>query len=108
MNSTLRSSMLAAAIFAMPLTGFAQSNAPIANMGSNKSVTAPPSGTPGSQMAPADSNVTPKIPSTTERNPDVPGATGNAVVPGTNSTVAGDRAATVGTKTGTSSTGSGK
>jgi hypothetical protein len=34
------------------------------------------------------------------KNPDVPGATGNSIVPGDNSTIAGDAAATIMQRTG--------
>jgi hypothetical protein len=104
--------MLAAAIFAAPLAGFAQSNNPTANLGANKSDTAtsPTADTPTSTLHSGDAKAVPAMPNSAAQNPHVPGATGQAVVPGTNSTVAGDRPATANSKTGGagSSSGSGK
>jgi hypothetical protein len=112
MTSMLRNSMLAAAIFAAPLTAFAQSNNPTANLGSNKSTTATPptADTRSSTLHTGDANATPHAPGAAAQNPHVPGATGKTVVPGTTSTVAGDRSSTANAKTGSSATsdGSGK
>jgi hypothetical protein len=112
MTSMLRNSMLAAAIFAAPLTAFAQSNNPTANLGSNNSATATPTtvDSPSSRLHTGDANATPPMSGTAVQNPHVPGATGKAVVPGTMSTVAGDRPSTANAKTGASaaSDGSGK
>lgn len=103
MSSTLRTAMLAAAILASPLTAFAQSNNPTGNLGSNSSVTAtaPTANSHAvSGVNTADANANAKMPTAMEKSPVVPGATGRTVVPGSNSTVAGDRAGTVDTKTG--------
>jgi hypothetical protein len=104
---TMRTTILAAAMLVTPLMVFAQSNNPTANMGVNQSPTSSGTNAPGSGMTAADANAVPKQPSGAAMNPRVPGATGQAVVPGTNSTVAGDRPATANSKT-ESATGSGK
>ena len=112
MTLTLRTSMLAAAILAAPLAAFAQSNNPTGNLGSNNSATATPptADTPSSGLHTGDANAIPPAPSAAAQNPHVPGATGQTVVPGTTSTVAGDRPATGNAKTGGAnpSDGSGK
>jgi hypothetical protein len=112
MTSTLRTSMLAAAIVASPLIALAQGNNPTGNLGSNDSVTATPptANSPASGLHAADANATPQMTAGAERNQRVPGATGQTVVPGTTSTIAGDRQGTLATKTGTAaaSDGSGK
>jgi hypothetical protein len=113
MTSMLRNSMLAAAIFAVPLAASAQSNNPTANLGSNKSVTAAPqtADSQSSTMRTGDANATPPAHSTAAQNPHIAGATGKTVVPGTTSTVAGDRPSTANAKTGSSTAsdgGSGK
>jgi hypothetical protein len=101
MTLTIRTSMLAAAIFAAPLTVFAQSNNPTANLGSNKSSTATSqtADTPSSALHSGDTTATLAMPSAAAQNPHVPGATGQAVIPGSTSTVAGDRSATTTSKT---------
>jgi hypothetical protein len=101
MTSTIRTSLLVAAIFAAPLAAFAQSNNPMGNLGSNGSTTATPptANSPSSGMHTGDANAMPKPATGAAQNPHVPGATGQTVVPGTNSTVAGDRSATVNSKT---------
>jgi hypothetical protein len=47
-------------------------------------------------------------PSAAAKNNTAPGATGRTVVPGSNSTVAGDQSGTSAAKTGQTNTGSGK
>jgi len=104
MTSTLRTVMLAATILAAPFAAFAQSNNPAGNMGSNSSVTATPptANSTAAGMNTGDVKATAKTPGAMERSPSVPGATGNTVVPGSNSTVAGDHAGTANAKTGQS------
>jgi hypothetical protein len=111
MSSTLRISMLAAAILGTPLLAFAQSNNPTGNMGSNSSATATPPNADShaaSGMNTGDANATAKKPTMTDKSTTVPGATGRTVVPGSTSTVSGDHAGTAATKTGQTGTGSGK
>jgi hypothetical protein len=111
MTSTLRNAMLAATIFATPFAAFAQSNNPTGNMGSNSSVTATPptANSPAAAMNTGDVKATAKTPTAMERSPSVPGATGRTVVPGSNSTVAGDHSGTAESKTGQAGgTGGGK
>ena len=100
MTPMLRTSILTAAIFAAPLAAFAQSN-PAGNLGSNSSptATAPTANAPGVPMHAADATAATRPPSAAAQNPHVPGATGQTVIPGSNSTVAGDRAATATSKT---------
>jgi hypothetical protein len=100
MTSMLRNSILSAAILAAPLAAFAQSN-PTGNLGSNNSATAtkPTADARSSPLHAADANAAKRPPNAAAQNPHVPGATGQTVVPGTNSTVAGDRAATATSKT---------
>jgi hypothetical protein len=108
---TMRTTMLAAAMIATPFMAFAQSNNPTANMGTNKSSTAPSTSAPAAGMTSADTNATTTSPTGAAMSPRVPGATGQTVVPGSNSTVAGDRPATANSKTGgggVSDGGSGK
>ncbi len=109
MTSTLRNALLAAAIIAVPLTGFAQSSNPAGNLGSNNSTTASPStaNAPSSTLHSGDAKSTPPMPSAAAQNPHVPGATGKTVVPGTTSTIAGDRGSTANAKTGTAATSDG-
>jgi hypothetical protein len=98
---TVRTAILAAAIFAAPFTAFAQSNNPAGNLGSNSSptATAPTANAPGVPLHAADASAATRPPSASAQNPHVPGATGNTVVKGTNSTVAGDSSATATSKT---------
>jgi hypothetical protein len=95
--------LLAASIMAIPLAGaLAQSN-PTGNLGSNQSTTASP-GTADNKAASglntADVNAKPPIPPAGAMNSTTPGATGTTVVPGSTSTVAGDKANTAESKTG--------
>jgi hypothetical protein len=84
MTKTSRSMILAAALVAAGSTGaWAQSSATQTYIGPTSTTM-----TPGPGATPAD------------ENPRVPGATGQAIVPGDNSTVAGDRAATIEQRTG--------
>jgi hypothetical protein len=108
-SMTMRTTLLAAAIFATPFMAFAQSNNPTGNLGSNSSTTATPStaNSPSSGLHTGDANARPKPVSGAAMNPRVPGATGQTVVPGTSSSIAGDRPATANSKTG-GAAGSGK
>ncbi len=101
MTSTLRTTALALLIGAAPLAAFAQSNNPAGNLGSNSSptATAPTANAPGVPMHAADATAPVRTPSAAAQNPHVPGATGQSVVPGNNSTIAGDRSATATSKT---------
>jgi hypothetical protein len=95
--------LVAATLVAGPMAGaLAQSN-PAGNLGSNKSVTAAPNTVdqagPG-KLHSAESNVVPAPPSPGATDRRVPGATGRTVVPGTNSSVAGDGRSTADTKAG--------
>lgn len=85
----IRHFIFAAALAASPLTGaLAQGNSPTAGAADTKS----------SDPKPANSAAT---------NSKTPGATGSTVVPGSNSTISGDKAATADAKTGGTNTGSG-
>lgn len=103
MSSIMRTAMLSAAILMTPLAAFAQTDNPMAHAGSNSSVTA--TSTTANPHAAATKV---KSPMAMAKNPTVPGATGRTVVPGSNSTVAGDRAGTIETKTGQTGMGGGK
>jgi hypothetical protein len=110
-QTTLQTTAFAAALLVAPLMAFAQSN-PTGNLGSNGSATATPptANAPVSGLQAGDATAVPPPPSGAAQNPRVPGATGQTVVPGTNSTVGGDRPATGAAKTGGAATsdGSGK
>ena len=103
-----RTLILAASLFAVPLAGaMAQSN-PAGNYGSNKSMTAAP-GTADSKAASglstADSATRPPAMTPGAMNPYKPGATGNTVVPGTNSSVANIAPNSAEQKSGATATG---
>jgi hypothetical protein len=107
----LQATAYVAVLMAAPLMALAQSN-PTGNLGSNNSATATPptANAPMSGLQAGDATAVPRPPSGAAQNPRVPGATGQTVVPGTNSTVAGDRPATGSARTGGAGTsdGSGK
>jgi len=106
----------AASMLAAPAMGaLAQSANPAGNYGSNRSVTASP-GTADSQSASgmhtgdvgSGSTYSPTRPMTRgmAANPNKPGATGQAVVPGNNSTASDTYGATRNTQTGGAGSGS--
>lgn len=112
MTSHSRFLILAASLVAMPLAGaLAQSNNPTGNYGSNQSMTASP-GTAdnkaASGMNTADVNATPPRVSSQAKSNYVPGATGRTVVPGSNSTMAGDVPSSTAAKTGATASDGGK
>jgi hypothetical protein len=100
MSKMLRATALSISVLALPAFAFAQSN-PQGNLGSNNSVTATPrtANSPASTLHSGDATALPPAINPAAQNPNVPGATGRTVVPGTNSTVSGDRPATANSKT---------
>ena len=98
---------VAAALAVAPVAAAVAQSNPTGNLGSNQSVTAAP-GTAdnkaASGMNTAGVNAMPAVSSAAAVNSATPGGTGKTVVPGSNSSVAGDRAGTAATKTGTTST----
>jgi hypothetical protein len=114
MTSKLRMSLMAVALLATPMLAIAQSNNPTGNMGSNRSDTA--AGTnadkmqkPGMGTADVQSGPNASKPAAMAKDGTAPGATGKTVVPGSNSTVSGDKTGIAVAKTGqTSASGGGK
>jgi hypothetical protein len=103
--------VLTAAILAVPAAwALAQPTNPSGNQGSNRSVTATPGTSDSSTMSPmhtgdvgsSGSHAMPP-PSMAATDPNKPGATGQTVVPGDNSTVAGTASATRTMQTGAQS-----
>jgi len=114
MNSKLRLSLMTVALLATPVLAIAQGNNPTGNMGANRSDTA--GGTsadkmqkPGMATADVQSGANTPKPTAMAQDSAAPGATGKTVVPGSNSTVSGDKSGTVAAKTGqTNASGGGK
>jgi hypothetical protein len=94
--------LIVVSLVAVPFGAIAQSN-PTGNLGSNTSVTAA-AGTAdkkaASGMSTGDVGAKSHHPPTSAANRRTPGGTGTSVVAGDNSTVRGDRAATIDQKTG--------
>jgi hypothetical protein len=115
MITTSRSIILSAALLVAPVaSALAQQNNPTGNYGSNRSATASSTtadtpATPGMRTGDISSASTPGGsyggPATSSSKT---GATGQTVVPGNNSTVAGDTSGTAKTKTGGATDGNGK
>jgi hypothetical protein len=113
MTSKLRMSLMTVALLATPMLAMAQGNNPAGNMGSNRSDTSAGTNvdktqTPGMGTADVKPGVNSPKPSAAAESKTAPGATGRTVVPGSNSTVAGDQSGTSAAKTGQTNTGSGK
>lgn len=114
MASKLRISLMTVTLFATPMLAMAQSNNPTGNMGSNRSDTA--AGTnvdkmqkPGIGTADVQSGANTPKSTAMAKDSTVPGATGKTVVPGSSSTVPGDKMGTAAAKTGqTNTSGGGK
>jgi len=103
MPRTLHYLILAASLAAVPAAGALAQTNPTGNLGSNKSVTAAP-GTADNKAASGldsgDANAKLPRPALVARDRSAPGSTGSTVVPGSSSTVSGNRAATAEQKTG--------
>lgn len=109
MTSKLRMSLMAIALLATPMLATAQSNNPTGNMGANRSDTAagtsadkmqkPVGAVPSGAAAPKSAGMA--------NDGATPGATGTTVVPGSNSTVSGDKTGTTAAKTGQTNGGGG-
>ena len=85
------------------LAGCGDTSSPSASTSSTLAATSSPSAAAQSPVASNSSPYTLNSSATVfeaEDNPDVPGATGRAIVPGDNSTIAGDMAATELQRTG--------
>jgi hypothetical protein len=113
MTSKLRMSLMTVAFLATPMLAIAQGNNPTGNMGSNRSDTSAGTNvdktqTPGMGTADVRPGVNAPKSSAAAKDNMVPGATGKTVVPGSNSTVAGDQSGTSAVKTGQTNAGSGK
>lgn len=113
LNAKLRMSLMTVVLLATPVLAIAQGNNPTGNMGSNRSETS--AGTnvdktqkPGMGTADVKPGVNAPMPSAAAKDNMAPGATGTTVVPGSNSTVSGDKTGTSAGKTGQTTTGSGK
>jgi hypothetical protein len=108
MFSKPRSLLLAASLMSVPVAAaMAQAINPSGNAGSNRSDTATP-GTADSKanfgMNTSDMNAPTGL-RNTENSPMKPGSTGQTIVPGSNSTRAGDASGTAEQKTGQTSGG---
>jgi len=95
MSKTLRSFLLAAALASAPLVGaMAQANGPTGNYSGTQTSPAKPGSAASATASGLNTATTPYA------APTAPGATGRTVVPGNNSSVAGDVKGTATAKTG--------
>jgi hypothetical protein len=113
MNAKLRISLMTATLFATPMLAIAQSNNPTGNMGANRSETAVGANVdkmqkPGMGTADVQPGAKTPMPAAMAKDSTVPGATGKTVVPGSGSTISGNKTATEAAKTGQTNTSSGK
>jgi hypothetical protein len=105
----IKSILLAGALLTAPLAvAMAQTESPTGNMGSNRSATASPGTADGSGMSTGDVSSKPRRPIGSAMSSTTPGATGQTVVPGSNSSPARASAGTAGQKTGAGAEGGGK
>jgi len=99
-----RSLMLAASLIAMPMVGAMAQTNPAGNYGSNTSMTASPGtadNSVASGMSTGDANSRPTSMKPGSTNEFKKGATGQTVVPGSNSSIASTGSNTATQKTGT-------